>query len=95
MTFVRIEAGEFLDGHDQRPGGSADATVSRLQTGALRCRAPQHPVKISRPFFLGTHEVTQGQYQAVMGNNPSQFKGSDDLPVENVSWLDAVNSATS
>ena len=51
---------------------------------------PQHPVKISRPFFLGIHEVTQGQYQAVMGNNPSLFKGSDDLPVENVSWLDAV-----
>ena len=48
-------------------------------------------MKISRPFFLGIHEVTQGQYQAVMGNNPSQFKGSDDLPVENVSWLDAVN----
>ncbi len=51
---------------------------------------PQHTVKISRPFYLGTHQVTQGQYQAVMGNNPSHFKGSDDLPVENVSWLDAV-----
>ena len=43
-----------------------------------------------RPFYLGIHEVTQGQYQAVMGDNPSHFKGSDDLPVENVSWLDAV-----
>jgi len=52
---------------------------------------PQHPVKITRPFFLGTHPVTQGQYQAIMGSNPSDFKGSDDLPVENVSWLDAVN----
>ena len=51
---------------------------------------PQHQVRITRPFFLGIHEVTQGQYQAVMGENPSQFKGSDDLPVEQVSWLDAV-----
>ena len=45
---------------------------------------------MTRPFFLGIHEVTQGQYQAVMGENPSHFKGSDDLPVEQVSWLDAV-----
>ena len=52
---------------------------------------PQHPVKITRPFFLGTHPVTQGQYKAIMGSNPSHFKGSDDLPVETVSWLDALN----
>ena len=52
---------------------------------------PQHPVKITRPFFLGTHPVTQGQYEAIMGSNPSHFKGWDDLPVEHVSWLDAVN----
>ncbi len=52
---------------------------------------PQHPVKITRPFFLGTHPVTQGQYKAIMGGNPSDFKGSDDLTVENVSWFYAVN----
>jgi formylglycine-generating enzyme required for sulfatase activity len=51
---------------------------------------PQHPVKISQPFSLGIHEVTQGQYQVVIGSNPSKFKGSDDLPVENVSWLDSI-----
>jgi len=50
---------------------------------------PQHAVKITHPFYLGTHQVTQRQYQAVMGDNPSHFSGSD-LPVENVSWLDAV-----
>jgi len=58
--------------------------------GAGNAEKPQHQVRITRPFFLGIHEVTQGQYQAVMGENPSQFKGSDDLPVEQVSWLDAV-----
>jgi eukaryotic-like serine/threonine-protein kinase len=51
---------------------------------------PPHTVKITRPYSLGAHEVTQRHYQAVMGVNPSRFKGSDGLPVEQVSWLDAV-----
>jgi formylglycine-generating enzyme required for sulfatase activity len=63
---------------------------------------PQHRVRISRPFYLGVYEVTQAQYEAVMGNNPSYFSSAgggkdkvagqltDRHPVENVSWLDAV-----
>jgi formylglycine-generating enzyme required for sulfatase activity len=51
---------------------------------------PRHLVEITRPFSLGDREVTQRQYLEVMGVNPSRFKGSDDLPVEQVSWLDAV-----
>ena len=47
-----------------------------------------HRVTLSS-FYLGTHEVTQKAYQQLMGQNPSQFKG-DNLPVENVSWHDAV-----
>jgi formylglycine-generating enzyme required for sulfatase activity len=50
---------------------------------------PQTRVTISKPFWLGKTEVTQAQWKAVMGNNPSYFKG-DDLPVEEVSWTDAV-----
>jgi formylglycine-generating enzyme required for sulfatase activity len=43
------------------------------------------------PFLLGKHEVTQAQWEAVMGNNPSVFKKSGaDAPVENVSWDDAM-----
>jgi formylglycine-generating enzyme required for sulfatase activity len=45
---------------------------------------PQTTVTITEPFWLGKTEVTQGQWQAVMGNNPSGFKG-DDLPVNYVS----------
>ena len=54
---------------------------------------PVHAVKLSKRFALSETEVTQGQYQAVMGENPSQFKDQSDwemLPVEQVSWLDAV-----
>lgn len=48
---------------------------------------PAHQVTVSS-FAMGKYEVTQSQWQAVMGNNPSSFKG-DDLPVENVSWEEA------
>ncbi len=46
-----------------------------------------HKVNITKPFYLGKYEVTQEQWQAVMGNNPSRFKGAKN-PVEGVSWDD-------
>lgn len=48
----------------------------------------RHSVAIS-PFYMGTHEVTQKAYRELMGSNPSQFRG-ENLPVENVSWHDAI-----
>jgi sulfatase modifying factor 1 len=48
-----------------------------------------HPVEITRSFYMSATEVTQAQYQQVMGGNPSKFNGAD-LPVEEVSWLEAV-----
>ncbi|HOX04473.1 MAG TPA: formylglycine-generating enzyme family protein [Candidatus Paceibacterota bacterium] len=50
---------------------------------------PQTEVTLSLPFFIGRYETTQGQWEAVMGNNPSNCKGDPDLPVEQVSWNDA------
>jgi len=50
----------------------------------------QHQVVISKPFYMQTTEVTQGQWQKIMGDNPSIFKNcGSDCPVENVSWSDA------
>jgi formylglycine-generating enzyme required for sulfatase activity len=78
IKFALVPAGTFRM-------GSTDADQN-----AITNEKPQHEVRITRPFYLGTYEVTQGQYQAVAGQNPSYFKGSDDLPVEQISWLDAV-----
>jgi formylglycine-generating enzyme required for sulfatase activity len=78
IEFVLIPAGEFMMG----------STNSR--TGAM----PIHRVKISQPFYMGKYEVTQGQWQSVMGNNPSYFKNCDSCPVEQVSWDDAQQFLT-
>src|SRR5208283_4355190 len=91
MTLVRIEPGSFLMGSNKQQIDQLLRLFPDSKRALFDAEQPQHPVKITRPFFLGTHPVTQGQYKAIMGRNPSHFKGSDDLPVENVSWLDAVN----
>ena len=50
---------------------------------------PVHEVTIRQGFYLGKYEVTQAQWEAVMGSNPSRFSGCGDCPVERVSWVDA------
>ena len=51
---------------------------------------PPHLVEITQPFYLGVHPVTQAEYQAVTGTNPSQFNGNARLPVEQVNWIDSI-----
>jgi len=52
--------------------------------------SPAHSVTLGQPFALGKTEITQGQWKAVMGNNPSSFENcGDTCPVEQVSWNDA------
>jgi formylglycine-generating enzyme required for sulfatase activity len=51
--------------------------------------SPAHPVILSKGFYLGKYEVTQEEYEKVMGKNPSKFKGKN-LPVEQVSWYSAL-----
>ena len=70
------------------PGGSFMMGSPSTETGRSNDEGPQHNVNIS-PFFMGKYEVTQKQYQAVMGNNPSNFKGAKH-PVEQVTWDEAV-----
>ncbi len=74
MEFVYIEPEEFMMGSpENEPGHYWDETL--------------HNVKLTHGFFMQTMEVTQGQWKAIMGNNPSYFQEcGDDCPVENVSW---------
>lgn len=74
MKFRLIPAGEFMMG----------------ATGFEKDEQPVHKVRITKAFYLGETEVTQGQWKAVMENDPSCVIGSTDLPVEMVSWNDAV-----
>ncbi len=50
----------------------------------------QHTVRLTKGFWMGQTEVTHGEYQAIEGENPSNFTGSEELPVEQVSWEDAT-----
>lgn len=74
IELVYVPAGSFVMGS---PVGEKDR---------LGCEA-QHPVTISKGFYLGKTEVTQAQWRKVMNQESSHFKG-DDLPVEQVSWDD-------
>lgn len=70
------------------PDGSFVMGSPTTEAGRYENEEPQRIVNIS-PFFMGKYAVTQEQYQAVMGNNPSYFKGAK-RPVESVSWNEAV-----
>src|SRR5258708_39094115 len=48
----------------------------------------QHKVTLTKGFYMGVYTVTQEEWQAVMGTNPSHFKGEKNLPVDSVSFLD-------
>jgi formylglycine-generating enzyme required for sulfatase activity len=87
MKLVLIPKGTFMMGSPESEVRIADAT--------------QHEVTISKDYYLGLYEVTQAQYEKMMGKNPSRFQGdnlrgdslrrdSTNHPVEQVSWADAV-----
>jgi len=104
MKLVLIPPGEFMMGSPE------ELVEEELRAHAddywykdhLLGEGPQHRVRITRPFYLGTYLVTQGEYQRVIGTNPSAFSATGNskdkvagqetkrFPVECVSWDDAV-----
>ncbi len=81
IRFVKIEAGCFQMGQDKQT--DLNAKDKQMTENEL----PQHKVCIDKPFYLGESEITQKQWEDVMGNNPSKFKGMY-RPVERISWND-------
>jgi formylglycine-generating enzyme required for sulfatase activity len=75
MEMVLIPAGRFMMGSPETEKDRGDDE-------------PLHEVTLTKPYWMGKYEVTQEQYQQVMGRNPAQFKGARN-PVETISWDDA------
>ena len=75
IDMVRVEAGTFTMG------------ATPEMENPFNWEKPTHQVTLTNDYYIGKYEVTQALWQAVMGNNPSYFKG-DNLPVERVSWDD-------
>ena len=75
---VWIEPGTFMM-------GSPENELGRQSDEKL------HEVTLTRGFSIGRTEVTQAQWESVMGNNPSYFAGCDDCPVETINWFDTVD----
>ena len=75
IEMVKVEAGTFMMG----------ATSEMKNPNSNE--KPVHQVTLTNDYYMGKYEVTQALWQAVMGSNPSEYKG-DNLPVETVSWND-------
>ena len=68
-------------------------TMGSDDAEALDTEKPAHSVTVSN-YYIGKYEVTQALWVAVMGSNPSGFRGDDNLPVENISWNMAMEFIT-
>jgi formylglycine-generating enzyme required for sulfatase activity len=98
MKLVLIPAGKFVMGSPESEQLEAAREVAELTGVGLEAarkkyfsdESPQHEVTISQAFYMGIYDVTQEQYEAVMGRNPSSihYKGAQN-PVDSVTWNDA------
>lgn len=75
IGMVKIDGGSFVMGSPEGEGESSEH--------------PQHTVELDT-FYIDTFPITQQDYKAVMGINPAVYQGTGNLPVENVTWYDAV-----
>ncbi len=79
MEMVYIKPGTFVMGGESKTDGRFHCV-----------EVPKHEVTLTRGFYLGRYEVTQAQYQAIMGSNPSRSTKAPNCPVDNVSSPDAL-----
>ena len=79
MELVYIKPGKFVMGGESKTDGRFNCV-----------EVPKHEVTLTRGFYLGKYEVTQAQYQAIMGSNPSRSIKAPNCPVDNVASPDAL-----
>ncbi|MGB0597667.1 MAG: SUMF1/EgtB/PvdO family nonheme iron enzyme [Rubripirellula sp.] len=80
MEMVYIRPGTFVMGGESKTDGRFECV-----------ELPKHEVEITNGFYLGKYEVTQSQYQAIMGSNPSRSTKGENCPVDNVGLPDALS----
>ena len=85
MKFKLIPAGEFMMGSSESPEELAKAFPG-IDLEWFENELPQHKVRITKPFYLGVTEVTQEQYEKVMGKNPSWFSKRDAVRTKSREW---------
>jgi formylglycine-generating enzyme required for sulfatase activity len=107
MTLALIPPGEFDMGSSEDEikrvlGREHEGDWHPTYIDRVGSEGPRHRVKMTRPFYIGTYEVTQAEYEKVMEVNPSHFSAADegrdkldspdtgDFPVEMVAWSDAL-----
>jgi formylglycine-generating enzyme required for sulfatase activity len=86
LELVLIPAGEFLMGSKYTVEALLKRDNSRLAKRIYKREVPRHRVRITRPYYLGRTEVTQAQWQQVMGTNPVAVKKKANNPVHGVNW---------
>ncbi|MBC7817810.1 MAG: SUMF1/EgtB/PvdO family nonheme iron enzyme, partial [Planctomycetaceae bacterium] len=98
MKLRLIPPGEFQQGANEQEV----EVFSNLEGRSLATDGPRHRVRLTQPFYIGVSEVTQAEYQTVIGSNPSMFSPTGEFaarvadsettqhPVENVTWFDAI-----
>ncbi len=87
IQFVWIPPGTFMMGSLE---SEQDRISNKGHLNRLSNEAPRHRVTLTHELWIGKYEVTQSQWEAVMGSNPSCFIGDASLPVEQVSWNDVT-----
>ena len=92
LTMIKCPAGSFIMGSSDEDSleniNHINATGFHIRTWGFYYNEQPHWVTFSKPFYIGKYEVTQSQYEAIMGNNPS-FNKDVGKPVESVSWGNA------
>jgi formylglycine-generating enzyme required for sulfatase activity len=87
---IRLTADDSLSALPPPPTNAPDPNLVWIPSGTFNMQNNGRLVYISRGFWMGRFEVTQGEYMAIMTNNPSSHTGNTNLPVESMTWSNAV-----